>query len=160
VGPHWSKLRVLKMSGYGGEAGRSCRENFAFEPVKRKTAYYREPTGMTRFFALCVLVMGMTCSVGAQTFSRRTIDTSLLPDLVPGHNSCLDRDALTTHACQPVAALLQSIVPPPTTERAVVSAADVLQLCGAHNIRDVVCGVATLLELRYQRVPCWQNNKC
>jgi hypothetical protein len=77
--------------------------------------------------------------LAAWRHSQRTIDISLLPDLVPGHNSCLDRAALTTHACQPVAALLQSIVPAPTTERAVVSAADVLQLCGAHNIRDVVC---------------------
>jgi hypothetical protein len=115
---------------------------------------------MTKFLTFCVFVMGMTCSVEAQTFSQRTIDTSLLPDLVPGRNSCLNRDVLATHVCQPVAALVQSIVPPPTTERAVISAADVLQLCGAHDIRDVVCGVATLLELRYHRIPCWQNNKC
>ncbi len=115
---------------------------------------------MIKFVVLSVLLTGMTFSVGAQTFSQNTIDTSLLPDLVPGRNSCLDRAALETQACQPVVALLRSIVPPPPTERAVLSAADVLQLCGAHNVRDVICGVAALLELRYHRVPCWQNNKC
>lgn len=115
---------------------------------------------MTKLIAVFVLTVGLALSAEAQTFSKRTIDTSLLPNLVPGRNSCLEPGALGTRACEPVLALLQSVVPPPSTERAVLSAADVLQLCGAHNIRDVVCGMATLLELRYHRVPCWNNNKC
>jgi hypothetical protein len=96
----------------------------------------------------------------AQSFSQRTIDTAILPDLMPGKNACLAPGALTTRACEPVAALLQSIRPAPPGDRAVISTADVLQLCGAHDIRDVVCGMAALIELRYRREPCWQTNKC
>jgi hypothetical protein len=110
--------------------------------------------------AAAVVVLGIVFTADAQTFSKQTIDTSLLPDLMPGRNSCLDRAALASHMCEPVAALVRAIEPPPAADRAVVSAADVLQLCGAHGIRDVVCGTAALLELRYHRVPCWENNKC
>ena len=67
--------------------------------------------------ALCALMTGVAFSVEAQTFStQEEIDTALLPDLAPGHNSCLDRYALATHACQPVAALARPIVPPPSTD--------------------------------------------
>jgi hypothetical protein len=103
------------------------------------------------------VLMAASVAVNAQSFSQRTIDTAILPDLMPGKNSCLEPGALSTHACEPVAALLQSIKPAPQGDRAVISTADVLQLCGAHNIRDVVCGMAALIELRYRREPCWAN---
>jgi hypothetical protein len=106
------------------------------------------------------VAVGIALSASAQTFSERTIDTAILPDLMPGKNSCLEPGALSTHACEPVAALLKAIKPAPAGDRAVISTADVLQLCGAHDIRDVVCGMAALIELRYRRVPCWDNNKC
>ena len=115
---------------------------------------------MIRHVAAVVVAAGIAVCAGAQTFSPQTIDTGLLPDLVPGHNACLDRDMLATHACQPVATLLRAIEPPPAGDRAVVSTADVLQLCGAHNVRDSVCGIAALLELRYHSIPCWASNKC
>ena len=67
---------------------------------------------------------------------------------------------LSTHACEPVAALLRAIKPAPDGDKAVISTAAVLQLCGAHKVHDVVCGMAALIELRYHREPCWLNNKC
>lgn len=99
-------------------------------------------------------------AASAQTFSQHTIDTAILPDLVPGKNACLEPNMLSTHVCEPVAALLRAIKPVPSGDKAVISTADVLQLCGAHDIRDVVCGMAALIELRYHREPCWQTNKC
>ena len=103
--------------------------------------------------------LAVSVTANAQSFSQRSIDTAILPDLMPGKNACLEPGALVTHACEPVAALLQSIKPAPG-DRAVISTADVLQLCGAHDIRDVVCGMAALIELRYRREPCWRTNKC
>jgi hypothetical protein len=38
---------------------------------------------MIKLAALCALMIGMAFSIEAQT-----IDTSLLPDLVPGRNAC------------------------------------------------------------------------
>lgn len=111
------------------------------------------------FYAILLASISAPIVFG-QTFSHRTIDTSLLPDLMPGQNVCLDRKMLGTHVCEPVAALVQSIQPPPPGERAVLLASDVLQLCGAHNLRDVVCGAAALLELKYHSVPCWNQNRC
>jgi hypothetical protein len=82
-----------------------------------------------------VIISGLALSVSAnaQSFSQRTIDTAILPDLIPGENSCLEPGALSARACEPVAALLQSIKPVPAGDRAVISTADVLQLCGAHK---------------------------
>jgi hypothetical protein len=96
----------------------------------------------------------------AQSFSQRSIDTAILPDLIPGKNACLDPGALATHACEPVAAIVRSIKPAARGDRSVISTTDVLQLCGAHGIRDVVCGMAALIELRFSREPCWRTNKC
>jgi len=109
-----------------------------------------------------VIISGLALSVSAnaQSFSQRTVDTAILPDLIPGENSGLEPGALSARACEPVAALLQSIRPAPAGDRAVISTADVLQLRGAHKIRDVVCGMAALIELRYHREPCWLTNKC
>jgi hypothetical protein len=108
--------------------------------------------------AMMVALLLAATGVSAQTFSKATIDTSLLPDLL--NNDCLKRDAITTHVCEPIAAMLKAIVPAPTGDHAVISTTDVIQLCAAHNIKDVVCGMAALLEFRYHRVPCWDLNKC
>ncbi len=115
---------------------------------------------MTKLIVSLAALAALAFSATAQTFSQSTIDTALLPDLVPGRNICLDRAELATPVCEPIAALFRAIKPPPPTDRAVVSAAAVMQLCGAHNIRDVICGEAALLELRYHRVPCWKSNRC
>lgn len=115
---------------------------------------------MIKHVAVVAAVLGVALSANAQGFSQQTVDTGILPNLMPGHNACLDRGTLGSHMCEPVAALLRAVEPPPAGDRPVISAAAVLQLCGAHNIRDAVCGMAALLELRYRRVPCWQENKC
>ena len=69
-------------------------------------------------------------AAAAQTFSRHTVDTATLPDLVPGKNACLEPNMLSTHVCEPVVALLRAIQPAPAGEKAVISTADVLQLAG------------------------------
>jgi hypothetical protein len=84
---------------------------------------------MIKLIVCSAVAAAASLAASAQTFSQRTIDIGLLPDLMPGHNGCLSRDALTTHACEPLAALLRAIVPPPAEDRAVVSATAVLQLC-------------------------------
>lgn len=113
-----------------------------------------------RMISIAALAVAGVSAANAQTFSKQMIDTNGLADFQPGSNACTDPDALQSHACQPWLPLIKAIEPPPASERAVVSAAAVLQLCGAHNIKDVVCGEATLLELRFHKMPCWENNKC
>ena len=45
-------------------------------------------------------------------------------------------------------------------DQAMIPASDVLQLCGAHAIKDVVCDEARRLERKYHNPPCWETNKC
>jgi hypothetical protein len=115
---------------------------------------------MIKLLIVAGILAATSVPVNAQTFSQRSIDSAILPDLAPGKNACLEPNMLSTHACEPVAALLRAIKPAPAGDKAVISTADVLQLCGARSIRDVVCGMAALIELRYRREPCWQTNKC
>lgn len=105
------------------------------------------------------ITTALSGAVQAQTFAGPVVDSSLLADL-GNNNACLDKEQINKPVCRPVAAALAAVRPAPATERAVMSVTEIVQLCAAHAIRDVICGEASLLEFKYHREPCWLLNKC
>jgi hypothetical protein len=68
---------------------------------------------------------------------------------------------LGSHACEPIAALVDEAPRLARTNDDTLRASDIIELCAAHGIRDAVCGEAAALELHYHpKDPCWTHNKC
>jgi hypothetical protein len=100
------------------------------------------------------------CGIGYAATRTVIIDTALLPTIAPG-SVCLRPGNLGSHACEPIAALVDEAPRLARTNDDTLRASDIIELCAAHGIRDAVCGEAAALELHYHpKDPCWTHNKC
>ena len=113
-----------------------------------------------RTFVTVAVLASAAGGIGYAATRAVVIDTALLPTLAPG-SVCLRPGNLGSHACEPIAALVKEAPTLARTNDDTLRASDVIELCGAHDIHDVVCGEAAALELHYHpRDPCWTQNKC